>query len=97
MPSARVSPWDASQAGRLHGGASSGRCKACQPVGASLAPARLAPVVSGVAVDDMLGAGSCRAELNEKNGWNVSIHVDGASGAFVAPFLVRCPGSLPLV
>ncbi|KAL4421163.1 hypothetical protein ABPG77_000798, partial [Micractinium sp. CCAP 211/92] len=26
-------------------------------------------------------------ELNEKNGWNVSIHVDGASGAFVAPFL----------
>jgi glutamate decarboxylase len=26
-------------------------------------------------------------EINEKNGWNVGIHVDGASGAFVAPFL----------
>lgn len=29
------------------------------------------------------------AELNAANGWNASIHVDGASGAFVAPFLVR--------
>ena len=26
-------------------------------------------------------------ELNEKTGWNIMIHVDGASGAFVAPFL----------
>jgi glutamate decarboxylase len=26
-------------------------------------------------------------KLNEKTGWDVGIHVDGASGAFVAPFL----------
>lgn len=26
-------------------------------------------------------------EKNKKNGWDVGIHVDGASGAFVAPFL----------
>jgi Pyridoxal-dependent decarboxylase conserved domain len=26
-------------------------------------------------------------KINKKNGWNVGIHVDGASGAFVAPFL----------
>ncbi len=26
-------------------------------------------------------------EVNQKNGWNIMIHVDGASGAFVAPFL----------
>ena len=26
-------------------------------------------------------------KLNRKNGWNVPIHVDGASGGFVAPFL----------
>lgn len=26
-------------------------------------------------------------EINAKNGWEVKIHVDGASGAFVAPFL----------
>jgi glutamate decarboxylase len=25
--------------------------------------------------------------LNQKNGWDVPVHVDGASGAFVAPFL----------
>lgn len=29
------------------------------------------------------------AELNQKNGWDLKIHVDGASGGFVAPFLVR--------
>jgi glutamate decarboxylase len=27
------------------------------------------------------------AELNHRTGWDVGIHVDGASGAFVAPFL----------
>jgi glutamate decarboxylase len=26
-------------------------------------------------------------KINEKNGWDIPIHVDGASGAFVAPFL----------
>ena len=26
-------------------------------------------------------------ELNDKNGWDIKIHVDGASGAFVVPFL----------
>ena len=26
-------------------------------------------------------------EVNQKNGWDVKIHVDGASGAFVAPFI----------
>lgn len=29
------------------------------------------------------------SELNEKHGWGLKIHVDGASGGFVAPFLVR--------
>ena len=27
------------------------------------------------------------SEVNAANGWSVVIHVDGASGAFVAPFL----------
>ena len=26
-------------------------------------------------------------KLNEKNGWDIKIHIDGASGAFVVPFL----------
>jgi glutamate/tyrosine decarboxylase-like PLP-dependent enzyme len=26
-------------------------------------------------------------ELNSKNGWDIKIHVDGASGGFVVPFL----------
>ncbi len=25
--------------------------------------------------------------MNEKNGWEIGVHVDGASGAFVVPFL----------
>jgi hypothetical protein len=29
----------------------------------------------------------CPAELNAKHDWGLSIHIDGASGAFVAPFL----------
>jgi len=38
--------------------------------------------------------------VNDKNGWSVPIHVDGASGAFVAPFLypdVEWDFRLPLV
>ena len=31
----------------------------------------------------------CAGRVNEANGWEVAIHVDAASGAFVAPFLVR--------
>lgn len=26
-------------------------------------------------------------ELNQKNGWDMKIHVDAASGGFVAPFI----------
>ena len=26
-------------------------------------------------------------KLNDKNGWDIKIHIDGASGAFVVPFL----------
>ena len=26
-------------------------------------------------------------KLNSKNGWDIKIHVDGASGGFVVPFL----------
>lgn len=26
-------------------------------------------------------------EVNQANGWQVPIHVDGASGGFIAPFL----------
>ena len=32
-------------------------------------------------------------EVNKKNGWDMRIHVDGASGAMVAPFVF--PGLLP--
>ena len=31
--------------------------------------------------------------MNKKNGWDIRIHVDGASGAMVAPFIF--PGVLP--
>lgn len=27
------------------------------------------------------------SEVNEKNGWSVGIHVDAASGGFIAPFV----------
>ena len=30
---------------------------------------------------------ACAAEENKKNGWDMRIHVDGASGAMVAPFV----------
>ena len=29
----------------------------------------------------------CAAEENKKNGWDMRIHVDGASGAMIAPFI----------
>jgi hypothetical protein len=29
----------------------------------------------------------CAGEVNSKNGWDIKIHVDGASGGFVVPFL----------
>jgi glutamate/tyrosine decarboxylase-like PLP-dependent enzyme len=32
--------------------------------------------------------GDAAGRVNEQQGWEVVIHVDGASGAFVAPFLV---------
>ena len=33
------------------------------------------------------GPGCCAEELNKKNGWDMKIHVDAASGGFVAPFV----------
>ena len=30
---------------------------------------------------------NCAAEENKKNGWDMRIHVDGASGAMIAPFI----------
>lgn len=36
---------------------------------------------------DVEGLDKLVGEINEKNGWNVGIHIDGASGAFVAPFI----------
>lgn len=29
----------------------------------------------------------CAAKLNKENGWDIKIHIDGASGGFVVPFL----------
>lgn len=29
----------------------------------------------------------CAAKLNKENGWDMKIHVDGASGAMIAPFI----------
>ncbi|MEA2646908.1 MAG: glutamate decarboxylase [Chloroflexota bacterium] len=37
--------------------------------------------------EDIKGLNDALVALNEKTGWDVPIHVDGASGAFVAPFL----------
>jgi len=36
--------------------------------------------------EDVKGIHDMVVELNEKNGWQVPIHVDGASGGFIAPF-----------
>lgn len=43
---------------------------------------QLGSALSGI--DGFLG---CTGEINEKNGWDIGIHVDGASGGFVVPFL----------
>ena len=37
--------------------------------------------------EDVAGIDAAVGELNAKNGWNLVVHVDGASGAFVAPFI----------
>merc|ERR1711977_111907 len=37
--------------------------------------------------DDVKALNDQLMELNKKNGWDVRIHVDGASGAFIAPFI----------
>lgn len=37
--------------------------------------------------EDVKGLNDVLEKLNRENGWDVGIHIDGASGAFVAPFL----------
>lgn len=37
--------------------------------------------------EDIKGIDTAIEKLNKEKGWNIGIHVDGASGAFVAPFL----------
>lgn len=37
--------------------------------------------------EDIAGMDKVVSELNKKNGWNVGIHVDAASGGFIAPFV----------
>lgn len=37
--------------------------------------------------EDVAGIDAAIQKLNDANGWNIKIHVDGASGAFVAPFI----------
>jgi len=37
--------------------------------------------------EDVAGIDAVVQKLNDDNGWNIKIHVDGASGAFVAPFI----------
>lgn len=37
--------------------------------------------------EDVEGMDAKIEEVNKKNGWNIVIHVDGASGAMVAPFI----------
>ncbi len=37
--------------------------------------------------EDIQGFNDALDELNAKTGWDIPLHVDGASGAFVAPFL----------
>ena len=36
--------------------------------------------------DDLKGLNDALAELNKAKGWDVPIHVDAASGGFIAPF-----------
>ncbi|CAK0787685.1 hypothetical protein CVIRNUC_010907 [Coccomyxa viridis] len=37
--------------------------------------------------EDVAGIDAEISRLNDKNGWDIKIHIDGASGAFVVPFL----------
>lgn len=37
--------------------------------------------------EDVKGIDAMVSKLNKKHGWGLSVHVDGASGAFIAPFL----------
>ena len=37
--------------------------------------------------ETILSSPGLAGEVNEKNKWDIKIHVDGASGAFVVPFL----------
>lgn len=37
--------------------------------------------------EDIKGIDTAIEKLNKEKGWQIPIHVDGASGAFVAPFL----------
>ncbi len=37
--------------------------------------------------EDTEGLDTMISEVNERTGWEVPIHVDGASGGFIAPFL----------
>ncbi|EME31110.1 glutamate decarboxylase isoform 2 [Galdieria sulphuraria] len=39
------------------------------------------------AFEDVKKLNDCLCKLNEEKGWNVPIHVDAASGGFIAPFL----------
>ena len=34
-----------------------------------------------------MGAPASAAKVNKENGWDIKIHIDGASGGFVVPFL----------
>ena len=36
--------------------------------------------------EDIEGMDKVVSELNEQNGWAIGIHVDAASGGFIAPF-----------
>jgi glutamate decarboxylase len=50
--------------------------------------------------EDVQGLNDVLEKLNKENGWDVGIHIDGASGAFVAPFLypdLKWDFRLPLV
>ncbi|MCF7791717.1 MAG: glutamate decarboxylase [Victivallales bacterium] len=51
-------------------------------------------------VDDIKGINEYLIDVNKKNGWNIPIHVDGASGGFIAPFVypeVECDFRLECV
>ena len=59
-------------------------------------PLMIVPMAAGVVgilgstytgdFEDIKGIDTAIEALNKKKGWDIKIHVDGASGAFVAPF-----------